>query len=514
MSLLISNISKAFGDNQVLEDISMNVLDGKMHALLGANGSGKSTMVKILTGIYQRDHGEINVGGTALAKAVSPVQVRVHGVQVIHQETPLVQTLSVMENMALFGGFGGGMFSRIRWGRLKSETAALFEKLNIPVDPNRLAGDLTAAERALVSLAMALKDRQKEVKLLILDEADAAIPEDDAEVFLKIVKRIAETGVPVLIVTHRLRTVRQFCDQVTVLANRRVSLTGEVKDISDDILVEHILSQGRDANHDYDPKLELGLDQLWHAHGFSSDPVAPAGKLVLQVNKLVGHTIKDLSFQMHAGEIVGVAGLITSGIAELPMILDGALERKSGDIVVNGSRIPRKYTPKMAQSHGISMLPSDRLNEGGVGSLAMDENMIMPQFKHFWHRRRLREAVISRGIDVFDIRPNRPKAIFGTLSGGNQQKVLLAKWLLMRPFVLILNDPTNGVDPGARIRILAAIKEAAAKGVAVLFLSTEPEQLANHCTRVLILKEGKLAHELSAKDNSLSRENIARWCYS
>jgi ribose transport system ATP-binding protein len=514
MSVLISNVSKAFGENQVLQNIGMNISDGKMHALLGANGSGKSTMVKILTGIYQRDNGEINVGGTAVPKAVSPAQIKSYGVKVIHQETPLVQTLSVVENMALFGGYGRGMLGRIRWKELKRETAALFEELNIPVNPNLLASELSAAERALVSLAMALKNREQQVKLLILDEADAAIPEDDAEVFLKIVQKIAHSGVPVLIVTHRLRTVRQFCDVVTVLSNSNVSLTGMVKDISDDVLVEHIMSQGRAADSIDEPKQELGLDQLWNAQGIGSDPIAPEGKLVLEVNKLSGHLLQDISFEMRAGEIVGVAGLITSGIAELPMILAGAQIRKSGEIIINRNSLPRKFTPKIAQKHGIGMLPSDRLNEGGVGSLALDENMILPQFKSFWHRRRLREAVISSGIDVFDIRPNRHDAPFASLSGGNQQKVLMAKWLLMRPSLLILNDPTNGVDPGARMRILAAVKAAAAKGISVLFLSTEPEQLASYCTRVLILKNGKISNELSAKDNSLSRENIARWCYS
>jgi ribose transport system ATP-binding protein len=514
MSVVISNISKAFGDNQVLRNVSMNVADGKMHALLGANGSGKSTMVKILTGIYQRDNGDILVGGAAVPKAVSPNQIKGYGVQVVHQETPLVQTLSVVENMALFGGYGGGALSRIRWKELKRHTVALFEELNIPVDPSRLAGDLTAAERALVSLAMALKNRDKKVDLLILDEADAAIPEDDAEVFLAIVKKIADTGVPVLIVTHRLRTVRQFCDDVTVLANSGVSMTGQVKDVTDEVLVEHILSQGRDAGSINEPLPKDGLTRLWNSQGLGSESVAPAGKMVLQVNKLSGQTLNGISFEMRAGEIVGVAGLITSGIAELPMILSGALQRKDGEIVVNGTQMARKYSPKKAHDNGIAMLPSDRLNEGGVRTLALDENMILPQFKSFWHRKRLREGVIAAGIDVFDIRPNNHKAQFASLSGGNQQKVLMAKWLLTRPAVLILNDPTNGVDPGARMRILAAMQEAADKGIAVLFLSTEPEQLASYCTRVLILKDGQISKQLSAEENSLSRENIARWCYS
>ncbi len=514
MAVIIQNLNKSFGEHHVLSDVNLTIEDGKLHALLGANGSGKSTLVKIITGVYQRDSGSIQVGDTALPRVVSPAQVKHFGVKVVHQEAPLVQSLTVLENVAMFSGAWGKSLQRIRWKHLNEKIRAIFESLNIPVNPKAMAGSLSAAERAMVSLAISLQDDGAGTELLILDEADASIPEDDAVVFLNIVRNIVASGVPVLMVTHRLRAVRQFSDQATVLCNSRVALSGHTHEMSDAIIVDHMLSEGQQTGAAQTGVPSMDLDQLWPAVDSSENSSSPRNSKVLQVRQLSGVTLNEVSFELQAGEIVGVAGLITSGIAEIPSLLIGSQKRTNGEILVDGQSLPVRFSPGAALQHGLAMLPSDRLLEGGVANLSLEENLFLPQLNRFWYKKKLRDATVKSGVQLFDIRPSGAKTRFATMSGGNQQKVLMAKWLLMRPKVLILNDPTNGVDPGARMKIFAAIQAASVKGIAVLFLSTEPEQLASLCTRVLILREGRIYTELSSNDHSISRENIARWCYS
>jgi ribose transport system ATP-binding protein len=219
--------------------------------------------------------------------------------------------------------------------------------------------------------------------------------------------------------------------------------------------------------------------------------------------------MRDVSFTLQRGEIVGVAGLIESGIGELPEVLAGTTARSGGDLRVGGCDLPQGMTPRQAIDAGVALLPADRLHSGGIASLDVKENTLLPAFGRYWHARSRETRVMDRVISEFDVRPRQPGTLFGRLSGGNQQRVLLGKWLLLRPSVLILDDPTSGVDPNARATMFKAIRDAAREGVAVLFFSTEPEQLAAMCSRILVLRDGVVATELAGDD--LDQDVISTW---
>jgi ribose transport system ATP-binding protein len=222
--------------------------------------------------------------------------------------------------------------------------------------------------------------------------------------------------------------------------------------------------------------------------------------------------MRDVSFTLGRGEIVGVAGLTDSGIGELPQVLGGSIARTGGELVVNGRDLPLDMTPRQAVDAGLALLPVDRLRSGGIGSLDITENALLPALGNYWHARARESGVVEGIIREFDVQPPRHDAMFGRLSGGNQQKVLLAKWLLLRPAVLILEDPTSGVDPNARATMFKVMRDAAREGVAILFLSTEPDQLAAMCSRVLILRDGVVAAQLTGSD--LDRDIVSRWSYA
>jgi ribose transport system ATP-binding protein len=257
--------------------------------------------------------------------------------------------------------------------------------------------------------------------------------------------------------------------------------------------------------------------RLWAAARAPGDPPVAQGpaaqdEVVLQARHLGGQFMKDVSFDLRRGEIVGVAGLIESGVTELPKILGGLSNRVAGTISVDGTALPLSLTPRALIEAGVMLLPVDRLRSGGIASLPLTTNALLPALGRYWHSPQREDRVMDRVIKELDVRPPRPSALFGKLSGGNQQKVLLAKWLLLHPKVLVLEDPTSGVDPNARATMFAILRDAAYEGVSILFFSTEPEQLADMCARVLILRDGAVATELT--DSDLDQDVISRWSYA
>jgi ribose transport system ATP-binding protein len=257
------------------------------------------------------------------------------------------------------------------------------------------------------------------------------------------------------------------------------------------------------------------MARLWKAFGLPDGKSAPArseGDAVLVAERLSGQVLRDVSFTLRRGEIVGIAGLTESGIAELPLLLGGVTSRTGGRLVVNGEELPQKMTPRRAIDAGVALLPVDRLRSGGIATLDVTENTLLPSLGRFWHARGRERAAMDQVIREFDVQPPRREALLGKLSGGNQQKVLLAKWLALRPNVLILEDPTSGVDPNARATMFRVMREAAQEGVAILFLSTEPDQLAAMCSRVLVLRDGGIAAELTGAD--LDRDVVSQWSYA
>jgi ribose transport system ATP-binding protein len=520
MSVSASRVSKAFAGVKALDGVGITLENGEIHALLGANGSGKSTLAKVLTGVYQPEFGDIVIGQRSVASIASPHQAAQLGIAVVHQEAPLIDTMTVAEGVALFRGYPTRA-GKVTWRRLHEETASMLRSFDVPVDPHQLAGTLSPAERALVAMVIALDQVKMGLELLILDEVTASLPENQAATFLDRVAAIARAGTAILMVTHRLAELQGRADRVTVLRDGRVVHAGRAGEVDHRTLIGLMVG---DKMQPHLPSTTSGVGsvaRLWAATGRpDARHVVPAGRslgvdaaeVVLQARNLAGHFMKDVSFDVRRGEIVGVAGLIESGVSELPKILGGMASRVSGALTVKGKALPISASPRDLIEAGVMLLPVDRLRSGGIASLSLTENALLPALSRYWHAARREERVMKQLIKELDVRPPRSTALFGQLSGGNQQKLLLAKWLLLRPAVLVLEDPTSGVDPNAREKMFAILRDAAQEGVSILFFSTEPEQLADMCSRILILRDGIVVKELA--DADLDQDVISRWSYA
>lgn len=515
MSLSARNLSKSFGGLRALDRVSLEVGEGELVALLGANGSGKSTFAKCIAGVYQPDDGSIELGGPpAVDEFLTPTDAARAGIRVMHQDNPLVNSLSVKENFGLSTGFPGrGSAAPIRWRQLTRHVEEALARYEVEVSPDALPATLSPSQRAMVALAMTLADADQGVELLILDEVTAHIPEGDAAEFLAGVARLREVGIPILMVTHRFKEVLAFADRTTVLSGGAVVYSGPAADLT---LTEMVSLMTAAAPEDRAPKpdiagqtgpsAELKVDSgsggiaeirgVWRRDDLGEDRERAA----LEIEDLEGAQLRKATLQVHAGEIVGLTGTADSGVHELPEILAGARRRRGGTIRVSGREMGRDADPVDAMNLGIARTPSDRHKEGGVMSLSVRENITLPEARRFWRKKRDERKVVARLIEGLNVSPPNPDVLMGTLSGGNQQKVVIAKWLLTRPRVLILDDPTVGVDPGAREQIFRFVGEAVEDGLAVVLLSSEPEQLVRHCTRVVAIAGGRVAKELNREE--------------
>jgi ABC-type sugar transport system ATPase subunit len=510
MAIAVEGVTKSFAGVRILDNVAVSVPDGQIHALLGANGSGKSTFAKILSGVYQPDHASITIKDREIPSILSPQHAAELGIAIVHQEAPLIDNASVAECIALYRGYPtrSGL---VQWRRLHREIEAMFERSGVRIDPRMLAGRLTPAERALVSLVIALDRAPSELSLLILDEVTASLPRDEAAPYLERIAALAQSGVSVLMVTHRLAEVRSKASRMTVLRDGKVAYVGNPSEKDDDAIIAMMVgsSEPGRSGASSQPRVLAGF---WSDFGVAGDAARKPAEPLMEVEGLAGEQLVDVGFTLHVGEILGLAGLKEAGIGELPLVLGGAQPRRGGRISVAGRELSLTSSPSAAMAAGIVLLPGDRAHDGGVRTLSLGENIMLPAFDRYWGRNDRERSVVDRLISDFDVRPPRPQALFGTLSGGNQQKALLAKWLHLRPAVLVLDDPTSGVDPGARQTIFELLRDAASEGLGILFFSTEPEQLAAMCSRVLILKDGVIAGSLSGAE--LSHQAISRWCYA
>jgi ribose transport system ATP-binding protein len=532
--LALDGVVKVFGDFVALDKVSVPLAAGQVHALLGANGSGKSTLVKIMSGVLQPDGGQLDFLGTPLAGFGSPAGAAGRGVRVVHQEAPFIDSLSVAETVAFARGFGTPTVGRIPWRRLRRDVAALLEENDVAVSPSQLCATLTPADRAGLSLAIVMAGQSApaggpdaagdQVRLLIVDEVTAAIPEAEASRHLARLRAVADRGVAVVMVTHRLAEL-EIADDVTVLRAGKVVYRedGGGRLPAAELVARMVGPGAQQAARRGAPgaaPASRPVQSLW-----KSTPAVSRGKVdqadagaapasrgpAIEASELTGEQLSGLSFSAVAGEVVGFAGLRLSGVEELPRILAGGSRRTGGSLSVAGHPIKRDAGPAAMVAAGIGAIPADRLHDGGVASLSVEENFILPTLGAYWHRPARRRAAVKGVIEAFDVRPPRPSALFGSLSGGNQQKVLLGKWLALRPAVLVLDDPTYGVDPAARETIFDAIVDAAALGISVLFFSTEPEQLVRVCSRVIVLRDGRPLTELTGTE--LTLENLIAWSY-
>lgn len=487
LALSLTNVSKTFGVTKALDGVSLQVRKGSIHALLGANGSGKSTLIKILAGVESADHGsQVEAGGRTVAgHHTSPAFARETGIHVVHQNPAVFGHLSVADNLAIgrVAGYDAGLVAPIRGRRVHRHTQAVLDRFGLDIDPKTPVAALGPGARAMLAIARVLQDQGEDTSgVLILDEPTASLPSAEADQLIATLQRWAAAGQAIIYVTHRLDEVTRMADTVTVLRDGAHVTTRQAAGLTEDDLVELIV--GRSVAEAFPP----------------SHPTIDAEPL-LEVRSLRSGRIQDLSFNVRRGEILGIGGLLGSGRTTLLSTLFGIRQPAAGEIRLDGEPLAAGGI-RAAIRRGIVMVPEDRSGEAALPGLTTRENLSASSVSRYWRRGRLDhrlEAREARGsIAEFLVRVASDAQPFHTLSGGNQQKVILARWLRLTPGLILLDEPTQGVDAGARAEIYRLVRTAVDAGASAIVVSSDPEELAKMADRVLVISRGRLSAELTA----------------
>jgi L-arabinose transport system ATP-binding protein len=487
--LELRGVGKRFEGVLALDDVSMTVRPGEVVGLVGENGAGKSTLLRVLSGEHTPDTGSVMVNGVVRSGFDNPRDARGNGIRVIYQEPELVASLTVAENLFL-GAVGqastGGTF--VRWPALYAAAAEQFDRhgLGAELDPTAVVGKLSPARRQLVEIVKALR---AEPSVLALDEPTSSLAEDDVDRLLSTVERLRAGGVAIIYVSHRLREVRRVADRVVVLRDGRVVAEQPTSGVTDDDLVRHMVGR------------TLGA-ALTRAHTSADGPVR------LRVDGLSTRRLREVSFTVRRGEIVGVAGLVGAGRSELARALFGATSVTGGRITVDGEPV-RSAGPRAALDAGISMTPEDRMADGLVLARGVRENLTLAILRRLSVLRMVRRAeerrVAGGLVEELRVKASSQEQPVSTLSGGNQQKVVFGRALSTDPKVLLLDEPTRGVDVGAKAEIYRLIHGQAEQGVAVLLISSELPELLALADRVLVMAGGRITGELTSAEATEER---------
>jgi rhamnose transport system ATP-binding protein len=470
----LRGISKRFGATQALADVSLDLLPGEIHALVGENGAGKSTLVKILAGVHQPDSGAILLDGLPITIA-GPADARALGIAVVHQEPRLFPDLTVAENVFI-GHAPAGRLGSIDWGATRRAAEALFAELDVQFDVNAPVRGLSMADQQLIEIAKSLS---VEARVLILDEPTASLSAHEVERLFTIVRRLRARGVSILFVSHRLDEVFALCDRATVFRDGRHVVTIATSDLTTADLVRHMV--GRVVS--LFPKVET-----------------PIGEVLLEVDGLTkAGSFRDVSFAVRAGEIIGFAGLVGAGRTEVARVLFGIDRCDAGEIRLGGTSVAFT-SPSAAMTAGIAYVPEDRHQDGLVLDFTITQNVTLPILPRLFPRLFVRPSTERRVADEytrqFNVRMTGVGQLVGALSGGNQQKVVLAKWLASKPRVLILDEPTRGIDIGAKVEVHRIISELASSGLGIVLISSDLPEVLAMSDRILVMHEGQITAEI------------------
>lgn len=486
-------LSKTFGERTVLSSLDFTVAPGTVHALVGQNGSGKSTFIKILSGYYTPDPGgRLKVKGQEIPLPVSHKEITRAGISFVHQDLGLVPALSVVENV-MVRRFHPNRIGYISWRAEKARTASCLERVGIRVDPEMLVQDLDPVEQALVAIARGLDGLPKSGGVLILDEPTAYLPRDGVDRLFDAVDQVRNIGFGIVLVSHRLEEVRRMADDITVLRDSRVVLESSAGNLSDDDLVTAIVGRALLAR--------------------KPAPVLAKGATLGRVSGLYGPQVIDCSFEVREGEVVGLAGLIGMGQNEVVHLLFGAARAMHGTLQVGDSQISlSEMTPRKAMARGISFLPGDRRSQSAVAVGTVSENLSLPILGKIARWGFLRPRVVQKHVlalvEEYDVRPAEPNLPFGLLSGGNQQKALVGKWMQLTPRLLMFEEPTAGVDVGGKSEILRRIRSSVqSTSAAAIIASSDFAEFAEVCDRVLVFRDGRIVGELNSAE--ISEDSIA-----
>jgi ribose transport system ATP-binding protein len=494
-ALVIRGLSKHFDGMLALDGLDLTVEPGEIHGVVGQNGSGKSTLVKVLTGYHQPDGlDELSVWGSPLAVPVrDPAR---HGITVVHQDLGLCEQLSALENIALGFRYSRPALGLVTMRRYRADAAARCQDLGIGLDLDAAVSELTAGERASLCVVRALEQMRRSWSgspLLILDEPTAYLSQTESERVYTLMREVVRQGGSVVLISHRLGEIRTVADRVTVLRDGRVVGVHDCRQVSEEELIGEML--GRQIGQFYPDRRS-----------------ARPGRPLLTAENLSGTVVSDVGLQVRAGEIVGVTGLVGMGQDELPYLLAGVQPATAGSVRL-GSVAGDGGAPRSAR---LALVPGNRHRDGLWLRATAAENFTLPRLRSYFSRgtlrRRAEESSALAGMQQIGVRPPLPALPAAAFSGGNQQKVVLAKWLATHPDLLLLHEPTQGVDAGAKKDILQTISDSADAGVGVLICSADHEQIARTCDRVIVLSDGAMTSELTG--DQVTEEMIVRACHA
>lgn len=469
--LLMRGISKSFPGVQALQDVALEVRAGEVHALVGENGAGKSTLMRILVGVHQRDAGEILLRGRTV-EIPSPIHARTLGISIIHQELNQVPALSVAENIFLGREPRRGP-GFVDYVEMYDRAGELLQELGLPIDPHRKVGSLTVAEQQLVEIAKALS---VEADLLIMDEATAALTVKEIERLFQFIRDLRARGVGIIYITHRLEEIFRIADRVTVLRDGRYVATYPIGEVTMDDLIR--LMVGRHLDEKF-PK-----------------EAVPRGEPVLEVRGLTTEGLfEDVTLTLHRGEIVGIAGLVGSGKTHVAHAIFGATPIDAGEIWLEGRPVTIR-SPQDAIAHGIGLVTEDRKRLGLVLGMNVRDNItlpVLPELARAGFVNRSREDdLVQEAVQELDMAVASPEQLVRQLSGGTQQKVVVAKWLQTHAKVLLLGEPTRGIDVGAKVEMYRLMVALAGRGVGILMISSELPEILGMSDRILVMHEGRI----------------------
>ncbi len=479
MNIEMKGIDKSFGTNQVLKNAGFLLKDGEVHALMGENGAGKSTLMKILTGVYTRDAGTVLVDGQEVVYK-NPQEAEKAGIVFIYQELNVLFDLTVEENLFMGKEITKG-FGICDKKAMRKKAQEVMDRMGVNIPVTAQMSDLSVGQQQMVEICKAL---MVDAKVLIMDEPTAALTQSETEVLFEVIKSLRAKGVSIVYISHRMEEIFELCDRITVLRDGTYIDTKYIKDINMDDIVQMMI--GRTIGERF-PKREVEI-----------------GKDVIRVENLTsGKLFKNVNFSVRAGEVLGVSGLMGAGRTEIMQAIFGNIPVDSGKIFIDGKEVTIK-NPRQAIAAGIGFITEDRKTEGLLLEKSIAENIEIANLNKISKKSVLnkakQKALVKKGIEEFRIRCFGPEHECNNLSGGNQQKVVLAKWIYTDPKILILDEPTRGVDIGAKKEIYSVINDMAARGVAVIMVSSELPEVLGMSDRIMVIHEGKVTGIVDAAE--------------
>ena len=494
MNLNTKNIGKSFTGVNVLRKVDFELKPGEVHALVGENGAGKSTFVKILSGVYTPSEGEIFLDSEKV-QISTPIVAQKNGISLIHQEPQSFSHLSVAENIFM-GHMDGNNFSQVKWENINKSSEKILSSIGLEIDPKIIMEGLSIADQQMIEIAGALS---KNSKILIMDEPTSPLTPNEVGKLFEIVNQLKSKGMAIIFISHRLEEIRAIADRVTIFRDGDLITTKKIKDITNDEIIKYMI--GRSIE-----KVEVKENDYLGKEEF-----------VLSVKNIsYSNKFKNISFNLRRGEILGFAGLVGAGRTEVAKSIFGAESFDEGEIYFNGNLIINN-SPHDAIKKGFAYVPEDRKQMGIFGSVAVEDNITSAVPKDITNnfgliKKNLVSSKASNYVKKFNINLTSGRQLIEELSGGNQQKCIISKWLMSNPTVLILDEPTRGVDVGVKSEMYEIINQLAQMGTAIILISSELPEILSLSHRIIVMREGQITKELNHKD--ASQENIMKFAIS